>query len=190
MKLLIIKDRGLVIRLPGFIVRTPAQVDVSNIDIHRVMLELKRSGARQYEIKSGDDLHEKEKTKKKKYLIEDESEEKGIDNDYSEVMLKIEGMQDLLYQLLESSTKSEDLRISNIEKLLKHIVSDGLRTTSDKESRDNFNKKSDPDDDIFIPSIDTGRFKLSGGQIHKQKQNTRDITNVVEALKKGDKQND
>jgi len=141
---LVIKDKGFFIELPRVApFRTPAVIDISNINLNLIITKLKKAGITNYEIKSGESSEVK--TKRSKPVEKSESPEtfKGLKE-------RFDKFEELLQEIVN-----------------KELPSEAVKTVKDfgKEVRiEEIEKESE-----FIPDIDISRMKIrsSGFKIEK-----------------------
>ena len=200
-----IKQPGLTIAIPGLnVYRTPVEIDVSKIDIRVVIMYLKTSGIKKYEIvaKNNEDVevytnkdfdvedqqllkkYKQKKIETKKESTEISSKIKNYDDRFN----KLEGM---IMQLISAkssnpTTNSEQI-INKIQELENKLSKMRVTTTSSE-------KISIDDDPVieeletFIPSIDTSDMKMSSSnnvkKIKQENSNVEDNADLLSSLLK------
>ena len=148
---LIIKNVGMFLNIPGITpFRTPAEIDITKVDVNMVLAELKKHGISKYKIVSSDPNQLKsiinkisidKKKVKESMILKGEGE--------SEILISIKEQQksiDKITKILEGFLKSEPTN-DNHEPLIK-----------EKRKRKKFDEKVEE----FIPSIDIDSYKLKG----------------------------
>ena len=143
-------------------------MDISKLDMNKVIMELKRNNVKNYEIKHVNDIPIKQTTN----TIKQQSKQESEDSD-------------------DTNEKLEK-RLDDIESLLKKIAEKGINTTQviktvvEKTSNksDSINDIDDEfDDDVgFIPKIDTD--KISGSIDVSSEERDTDNSDSIELLKK------
>ena len=180
-----IEDRGLVIELPGVpSTRTPAIVDITNIDINLVFSCLKKGGFTKYKILSTvDDGFEKEVKipeliNKKKEKVED-----TIDTDRRFNRLESMMMQ-LLSKNFESKTHLSQEQITNkldrLEKITQSIANGQKQTVEYKDKSDE--PVIEEMDTMFIPDIDLDGMSLKGSSLKTIEVNEGDLDEAADLL--------
>ena len=182
-----IADRGLIVEIPGIApVRTPADIDISKIDINLVVAHLRKAGINNYKIVSviGDgtetvvSIPQVLKKKVKEKYSSDPSVAKRFD--------RLESMMiDLLKQKSESKTDPNQEQITNkldnLERLIekqKYAVIPS--TDSDEPTIEEL-------EDRFIPDIDVEGMSLRGntGKIVVEKEESIDkAADLLSSIKK------
>jgi len=186
---LLIKTKGMFINIPGLIpFRTPAEVDITKVNINLVISELKKNGIEKYKIISDDSIS-LEKTidrmiVKRNSFRNNITEIKKID-DSSEILKNIKNQQ-------KSILKIEGL----LEKFLNSDVLTSKTSYERKRTEEEISftkpkKKFDDSVDDFIPSINLENIKLKGTSSTRKITNKTDLSNVeklknVSKNKKGD----
>lgn len=151
---LIIKKVGYFLKIPGIHpVRTPAEVDISKVDINTVKSELKRQGITKYKIEGYDIKSEVKKIKSNKKQIE--ANNINIDD--------LKNSQDKILNGLKSQQQTIDSVVSLLNNFLEN---NNLKTTPIEKNIDDIKKintssKLIDKEDEFIPSINLGKVKGS-----------------------------
>jgi len=153
-----IKDKGLMVEIPGLPpTRTPADIDISKLDLNLVITNLRKHGINNYKIVSviGDGI---EKTIVAPQVVK-KKEVKSL-----EVDKRFKKLEDMMIELLGRKIESKsDLsqeqitnKLDNLEKLIerqKYVVVPS--TDSDEPVIEEL-------DERFIPEIDVGGMSLKG----------------------------
>jgi len=187
---LLIKTKGMFINIPGLIpFRTPAEVDITKVNINLVVSELKKNGIERYKIIYDDDNISLERTINKMIVKRNSLRDNLIEiekNDESSEILK--------------SIKTQQKSISKIEDLLKKFLNNDILNSKTSYERKRSEeeiiftkpkKKFDDSVDDFIPSINLENIKLKGTSTTRKITNKTDLSNVeklknVTKNKKGD----
>lgn len=162
---LLIKTKGLFINIPGIMpFRTPAEVDISKVNVNIAISELKKNGIEKYKIIYGEDIPFKEYNKIK------------LKKDYKE---NINNNSDLI-----NSINNQQKSISKIEHLLEKFLNSNIfsnNTIVKKENNNEFtksNKKFDDTVEDFIPEININNIKIKGTSSTKKIVNKTDLSNI------------
>jgi len=141
---LIIKEKGMFINIPGVAeFRTPAEIDISKLNINSVISELKKNGINKYQIISGEIKKIENKTVKKNIVIK----EKIISNNQNVLLDKIE---------------SQQKTINRIENILTQFLNSDKSIST--ELNKTIKKKRLIEDEIeeFIPEVNFNNLKIKG----------------------------
>jgi len=144
---LIIRDKGHFVEFPKVApFRTPAKVDITNIDLNLVMIKLRKMGIENYEIKSGPDIIRPKRSKSIKQPVE-----RYESANYNELRNRFDKFEELLQVIVDKEPTIHEVKtfIEGPEKEVKI------------EELDEVGK--------FIPDVDTSRMKIrtSGFKIEK-----------------------
>lgn len=183
MKKLIIKEPGLFLRIPGMgDFRTPAEIDISKIDINLVLAELRRNGISTYKIHS-DEQNERKSINKQKTDTKDKKYEDLLQS-IQKQQTTIGNIENLLKTMITTS-RNPEFSIDKITSLLNDFLqSDKTMTTETKKK-----SKIDESFDDFIPEIDINKMTLKGSNSERVIKSDRNVLKNAESLKslKGDK---
>lgn len=185
-----IKEKGLVIEIPGLPpTRTPADINISNVDLNLVIAHLRKNGISNYEIVSviGDgteqvvSIPQDLKKKVKEKYPSDPSVDKRFD--------RLESMMiDLLKQKRESKTNPNQEQITNkldnLEKLIERQKYAVVPSTDSDEP------KIEELDERFIPEIDVEGMSLKGdtGKIDLERDESADeAADLLSSIRKEEK---
>lgn len=140
---LIIRDKGHFVEFPKVApFRTPAEVDITNIDLNLVMIRLRKMGVENYEIKSGPDIIRPKRSK---------PVERYESTKYNELKNRFDKFEELLQIIVDKEPTIHEIKtfVEGPEKEVKI------------EEIDDVGK--------FIPDVDTSRMKIrtSGFKIEK-----------------------
>ena len=181
-----IREKGHTITLPGVAsFRTPAEIDISNMSLHRLMTTLRSYNITNFEIIStvGDKkvvytqdnvIKKKVKQLNKKTKIEKD----GLDDRFSRI-------ENLIKQSVRESNTNLDLEQINkkIDMLSQQLdgLQTGEKTIVKKEITET--KKDDFDEtETFIPQIDTEGMKLTSTTNHKTLKRDDDSEDAADLL--------
>lgn len=158
---LIIGDKGHFVEFPRVApFRTPAEVDITNIDLNLVMIRLRKMGIENYEIKSGPDIIRPKRSKPVKPRVE-----RYESANYNGLRNRFDKFEELLQAIVDKEPTIHETKtfIEGPEKEVKI------------EELDNMEE--------FIPDVDVSRMKIrtSGFKIEKADGT---ITESAESLSK------
>jgi len=187
MILLKVKDRGTVVDIPGTQkVRTPAEIDISKIDINFVTMYLRKQGINNYEIIAVTDSGKREvlpvgkHTTKKEKTKDDGKWKDSIENRFN----KLESM---LINFLgrkqsNSAVNSEQItnKLEKLEKLSEQIIRKQTVVTTDVKQRDE--PKIEELDAKFIPEIDIGGMSIKGSTVKTIQSDSDDADETADLL--------
>lgn len=153
-RVLIIDKPGLTINIKGLpIIRTPARIDVSQVDINLVVMELKKYGLDQYQIVM-------EPVKKKEVIKKSKKKQESVD--LTSVYDRFDKIDKLLERIIS--------RPSEIQTIVREA--DGPETPTIEELGT----------DEFIPNIDISDLKVSK-ESTRTKEMDDDVSDEVELLR-------
>lgn len=197
MILLKVKTPGLLVSIPGLpVFRTPAEVDVSKVDIRIVHMYLTTAGVEEYEI-----VAESKHGDKEVYKREDFDDEKSNPKDKKNGNLdkRLENLELLMTKLLEKerndkSVDSEQItnKLSNLEKL---VTVFSKEPSKDSKKSDSIPTNKEPvieELDSFIPDIDISDMTIKAKVKTMKKDgmlisdNADILSNIVKKGKKND----
>jgi len=190
---LIIKEKGHLVEIPGIApFRTPANVDISKIDIRKVIGHLKINGIENYKVVAEDQAGLKEvytaddfSTKKEKKKIKDDPYKKEIDSRFN----KLEKM---ISMLLDRETGNENKnkeqiteKLNQLEKLSKELLKRKPEKVIYKDTKEQTWEK-DEDEEVarFIPDVDISDMKLKSSSVETVKEEKEGLDDAVDALSK------
>ena len=161
-RFLVIKKSGLFIEIPGLpSIRTPTELDITEVDVNIVLTSLKKYGLTDFKIVS--------KVIKKKKPIK--KKEKSARTDLKPIYERFDRLEELLKTVLKRPIE-------------KKIIVRATKTTS--SSIPKIEELDERDD--FIPMIDLSDLKESGESISKvSSDESTDVSENVEALKNSKK---
>jgi hypothetical protein len=169
MLILHIKEKGRYIELPEFKpFRTPAKVDISNLNLTKILMYLKSNNITRYEIVSTNDE-----------IIQIEKQDIKLEKNKA---VDVSMITELLSQDKEQMTN----RLDRIESFLKDLLKKKPDTITVRESIEVNKNLKEPEIDMvasFIPSINIDGF---GGNTTTDTtiSSRRDISDSVELLQK------
>lgn len=179
-----IKKPGYIIDIPGIpTCRTPAEVNISKLDMRSVVMYLNSSDISDYEIVANTKKGDREVYKKEDFEVKGKKPKKQkpketkVDN-LSERLSRIEEVISLLAQKGNSEPQKEQItdRLDKIEKLLIESVSTPKVLKK---------KKEEPvieELDSFIPDIDLSEMKIESKNLKSVKQDSSDIDDIADVL--------
>jgi hypothetical protein len=167
MIILKIKEKGYTLSIPGMkTVRTPADIDISKLDMRTVVMYLKTLGIEKYEIVSQDNI-EAEVKKKNTKVFEISNRKRTKEN--QDVNKRIENIEEML-QLLLFNTRddsiSEKEQINNKLEVLENLIRSNKHIQLvDKSPALQYIKRREQEPEIeeleaFIPEVDISDMKI------------------------------
>jgi hypothetical protein len=155
---LLIKTKGMFINIPGLIpFRTPAEVDITKVNINLVVSELKKNGIEKYKIISDDSISSERTINKmivKRNSVRDNVTEIEKVDESNEILKNIKNQQKSILKiegLLEKFLNSD---------ILTSKTSYERKRTEEETSFTKPKKKFDDSVDDFIPSINLENIKV------------------------------
>ena len=148
---LIIKKKGLFISIPGITeFRTPAEIDITNINLGLVIAALSKTGVITYQIQTKDTDSLKDKLsllfkKKENISIITEKDNITIDTRSDEIL---------------NLVKNQAETIKNIEGLLSNFLSSDYKDKGSSEESKKIKKIEEVEE--FIPTINISKTKIKG----------------------------
>ncbi len=179
-----IKKPGLMINIPGLTpFRTPAEVDISKLDLRSLVSYLKANSIEDYEIlaqsKTGqvdvykkEDFEEVDKKKKKK--------EPDLEKRFS----KLEKMLEFLISKSGNNEKKDSEQISKKLERLERLIQTLPKETKVVYQKDILtNPKVEELEDSFIPDIDISDMKMSSGSYKEiENQSKKEVDESADLL--------
>jgi len=185
MIILKIKDKGTLIDIPGAKkVRSPADINITNIDINFVTMYLRKQGIEKYEIVSVDgekeSLPSSHKVPKKKDKKNDGKWKDNIESRFNK-------LESLLINFLGKKQiipppNSEQItnKLEKLERLSEEIIR--KQTSGIPISTESNGPKIEELDDKFIPEIDIGGMSLKGSTIKTLQSDSDDADEAADLL--------
>ena len=182
--ILTIREKGHTVQLPGKPqVRTPVEIDVTQIPLNSLILIMKNYNINDYEIMSfADDrkvIYKKENKKNK----QDDSQIK----DYIKSLNKrFNRMENLLASLFNQSSKIEHdpdkEQIKNKLERIEKLVTDmpAVKEETKHTKRDDY--ETEPKTGMFIPKIETDGMILKSSEDHTEIKRDEDIDEAADLL--------
>lgn len=166
---LIIKKGGYYIELPKVTpFRTPAKIDISKLNIEKVMIMLRAQGVEEYEIFSGKDKLIKKKKVTKKIEVSKKDSEKNM-FDLKELYKRFDSLEELLQKIISGKLKIQEVRT---------IIKGDSEKFEDKdiELDDSFSQ--------FVPKVDTKGMKIrtSGFKTEKLDENFEERSKLLSEI--------
>jgi len=181
-----IREKGHLVEIPGIApFRTPADIDISKIEIRKVIGHLQVCGITDYEItavspKGDTEIYNQEDFSPKK------KKKKVIDPFKKEIESRFDRLENMLMSLFTREKKGNDEKNKEqiTEKLdrLERLSEKLLKSKSNVVYRDFKEKIIDEEDDeqlAFIPDIDISDLKLKSSSVKSVKQDQMDELNDV-----------
>lgn len=190
---LIIKEKGHLIDIPGLApFRTPANVDISRIDIRKVIGHLKVNGIQNYRVVAEDQKGATIKVYTAKDFSTKKKKKKAVDPNKNEYESRFNKLEKMLSMLLEKETRNDNKNKEQItEKLdqLEQLSKELLRRKPEKVIyRDNKGQtlEKDEDEDVvrFIPEADISGMKIKSSSIKSVKEEKEGLDDAADALSK------
>lgn len=188
MILLIVKEKGTVVDIPGTKkVRTPANIDISNVDINFVTMYLRKQGIENYDIVSVSDSGHKEVLPSGP-MVSKKKKEKDTGKWKDSIESRFNRLENLIVNLLgrkQSKPDSNSEQITNklekLEKLSEEIIR--KQTLDIPMSRvESDDPKIEELDDKFIPSIDIEGMTMKGSTIKTLQSDSEDADEAADLL--------
>jgi len=184
-----IREKGHLVEIPGIApFRTPADVDISKIEIRKVIGHLQVCGITDYEItavspKGDTEIYNQEDFSPKK------KKKKVVDPFKKEIESRFDRLENILMSLFNREKKRNDEenkeqiteKLDRLEKLSEKL----LKSKGNVIHRDVNEKPIDEDDEnlAFIPDIDISDLKLKSSSVKSIKQNQMDeLDDVANSL--------
>lgn len=172
-----IHEPGHTIAIPGLkVFRTPADIDISKLDIRVVSMYLKTSGIEKYEIVA------ESKESKEIYTKQDfDVVEKKPSNDNSRID-RIEKMLEVLVTKQVSNLTPEKEQINNkLDKLEKLIANQSKKTVIVPSKRGESIEPEIEELEAFIPEVDVSDMKIKS-DVKKVKQDDDGLEDAADLL--------
>lgn len=182
-----IREPGFTVAIPGLkVFRTPADIDISKLDIRVISMYLKTSGITKYEIVAESDAGHKEVYTKKDFDVIKAKKKQKVDPDKKRID-RIEQMLEVLVSREVGKTSPDEEQINNkldrLEKLFKNTKSQVQIIDKGQARRSSKNEEPDIEElDSFIPEIDVSDLKLSSGEKKTIKQDSDDLEDTADML--------
>lgn len=178
-----IKEPGFTVAIPGLkVFRTPADIDISKLDIRVVSMYLKTSGITKFEIVAENDSGHQERYTKKDFDVV-EAKKKVVPNKETERIDRIEKMLELLVSREVDKTSTEKEQINNKLDRLEKIIKTSQTTTRVVERvKDKDDEPEIEELESFIPEVDISDMKLSSGNTKTIKQDADDLEDSADML--------
>jgi len=183
-----INKPGYTIAMPGLKpFRSPAEIDVSNLDIRIVAMYLKANGINDYELeattkKGGTEVYTPKDFDK---LPIPEKKEKGVETRLSNLEKRLDKMMGLLATKNDSiKSKNEEQITDKLEKI-EAIMGQILVSKSSETVKPKSFDEREPEIeefDAFIPEIDTSDLTIKSKEHKVIKQDNTDLDDTADAL--------
>lgn len=184
-----VREKGHLIEIPGVApFRTPADIDVSRIEIRKVIGHLKVCGITDYQIVAVDKKGNKETYNQEDFTPKKKKKKKAVVDPYKkQIESRFDKLEKMIMSLLTREKKgNEDLNKEQItEKLeqLERISKEILSKRPDVIYKDSKGRKKVKEEERFIPSIDIKDLKLKSSSVKSLKQDQKeDIDNAADSL--------
>lgn len=181
-----VREKGHLIEIPGVTpFRTPADIDISRIEIRKVIGHLQVCGITDYQIVAVD-----KEGKKETYNQEDfvpKKKKKKVDPYKKQIESRFDKLEKMIMTLLTREKKgNEDLNKEQItEKLeqLERISKEILSKRPDVIYKDSKGRKKVKEEERFIPNVDIKDLKLKSSSVKSLKQDQKEeIDNAADSL--------
>lgn len=185
-----IREKGQLIELPGLApFRTPAKIDISTIDIRKVIGHLKVNGIKNYKV-----IAEDKKGKKEVYTAKDfstDQKKKKSDLYKKEINDRFNKLEKMLSLLLEKEDRNDNRneeqiteKLNRLEKLSKEILKREPKTVTTKDKVSG--QKWDDDEEVsrFIPEVDIEDMELKSSSVKSVKEEKKELKDNADALSK------
>ena len=188
MILLIIKEKGTVVDIPGTKkVRTPANIDISNVDINFVSMYLRKQGIENYDIVSVSDTGKRD-VLPRGAMVDKKKKEKDTGKWKDNIESRFNKLESLIINLLgrkqsKPAPNSEQItnKLEKLEKLSEEIIR--KQTLDIPMSRaESDDPKIEELDDKFIPSIDIDGMTMKGSTIKTLQSDSEDADEAADLL--------
>jgi hypothetical protein len=186
---LLIKEKGYLIEIPGLApFRTPANVDISRVDIRLVIGHLKVNGVQNYKI-----IAEDQKGATEVYTAKDfstVSKKKKVDPYKKEIDSRFNKLEKMLSELLEKETRNDSKKeeqitekLNELEQLSKEILKKKPEKVIYKDTKGQTWEK-DEDEEVarFIPEVEIENMKLTSTPVKSVKQEKEELVEKADAL--------
>jgi hypothetical protein len=190
MIILYIKEKGQLIELPGMApFRTPAKIDISKIDIRKVIGHLKVNGIKNYKV-----IAEDKKGSKEIYTAKDfdvKSKKKKADPHKKEIYERFNRLESMIEALIKKEARNDNKKeeqitekLNELEKLSKEILKREPKTITTKDKV--VGQKWDDDEEVtrFIPEVDIENMELKSSSVKSVKEEKKELEDNVDALSK------
>lgn len=167
-------QKGIFLEIPGIKpIRTPAEVDITNIDITLVLSYLRKNGINRYQI-----ISEDEKTKIKEIITETDIKKKTKYD--SDIDKKINNLESMMTKLLELQQAKSKLDLEQIPKRFNQLET----KVNNNISKEKIKKPEIEELDLsFIPEIDLSTMEVKGTTTHNViNQENEDLEDKADLL--------
>ena len=187
MILLKIQDKGMMVDIPGTKkVRSPVEIDITNIDINFVTIYLRKQGIENYRIVSDID---KEVKGVKEVLPTILTKKKDIKSDgwKDDIESRFGRLESLIINFLgkkesKPTVNSEQItnKLKKLEKLSEEIIR--KQTLDVPVSKEDDGPKIEELDNTFIPAIDIEGMTMKGSTIKTLQSDSEDVDEAADLL--------
>lgn len=191
-----VREKGHLIQIPGLAdFRTPADIDVTKIEIRKVIGHLKVCGITDYEIVAINPKGEKEIYNEKDFTIEKKKKKKKEDLYKKEIDSRFDKLEKLILNLLgnKENIRNEDInkeqiteKLERLEKISEAILSKQKNSEGlvYKDTKKKF-KIDDEDNNLaFIPEVEIGDLKIKSSSVKSVQDQREDINDAADSLSK------
>lgn len=185
-----VKEKGTLVDIPGTKkARSPAEIDISKVDINFVSMYLRKQGIENYQIVSITDSGEDEVFPVKPVIVVKKDKTKKKDDGWKDnIESRFNKLENLLIHFLgkkqsEPSVNSEQItnKLEKLEKLSEEIISK-QKTVVTSSSVDSDEPKVEELDDKFIPEIDIEGMSMKGSTIKTIQSDNDDADEAADLL--------
>jgi hypothetical protein len=189
---LIIKEKGHLVEIPGMApFRTPATIDISRIDIRKVIGHLKVNGIKNYRVVAEDGSGATEVYTDKDFSPQ-KKKKKTVDPYKKEIDSRFNKLEKMISMLLTKETRNDDQnkeqiteKLNELEQLSKEILKRKPEKVIYRDTKGQTWEK-DKDEEVarFIPEADITDMKLTSSSVKSVKQEKDDIDDAADSLSK------
>lgn len=188
---LIIKEKGHLIEIPGIKpFRTPATIDISRVDIRKVIAHLKIKGIKNYRVVAEDQAGLKEVYTDKDFTTK--KKKKKVDPYKQTIDTRFNKIESMLTQLLQKETRNDNEnkeqiteKLNELEQLSKELLKRKPEKVIYTDTKGQTWEK-DEDEEVarFIPEVDIGNMKIKSSSVKSVKEEKEGLDDAADALSK------
>lgn len=179
---LIIKQSGFYVDIPGLKqVRTPVELDITNIDINIVILKLRQSGIVDYQIIS-DSIEHKQPVLQGQVIQKSVNEKQILSNiqlgqpQNQNVSNDINMLTKLLTDILKEHREKDQLTFE----LLKNVKTNNISFQQEPEITESITLNED--EEVFVPNVSVDNMKIKTSGDYKKDSISDGVNESVELL--------
>ena len=187
MIILKVKQRGRIFTIPGIrSMRTPVEVDISNLDMNVILSSLHMCSIDDYEIIEKAENGRTYYYNKEKNIMTDKKLDEIFVNEEPEIKEDLNFSN--TFKLPISKNDDLSLKLDNIESMLKDLLNDNKKHTKAKNISRLHKKEKIEDDpvDAFIPNVDIDKMKIRSDirSIKKDSDNQEESIDLLSKIAK------